>query len=59
MNTNTPIGEYTVTIDTELIGIDELKELTNVVIKKADELEKAVQRLNEAKIELKSKFLGN
>lgn len=50
MNENTPIREYTVTIDTKLTGIEEFKELTNEVIKKADELEKAVQRLNEAKI---------
>lgn len=50
MKKNTPIGEYKVTIDTKLTGIEEFKELTNEVIKKADELEKAVQRLNEAKI---------
>lgn len=50
MKENTPIGKCTVTIDTKLTGIEEFKELTNEVIKKADELEKAVQRLNEAKI---------
>ncbi|WP_249629128.1 hypothetical protein [Streptococcus uberis] len=50
MNENKPIGEYTVTIDAKFTGIEEFKELTNEVIKKADELEKAVQRLNEAKI---------
>lgn len=50
MNENKPIGECIVTIDAKLTGIEEFKELTNEVIKKADELEKAVQRLNEAKI---------
>lgn len=50
MKKNTPIGEYKVTIDTKITGIEEFKELTNEVIKKADELEKAVQRLNEVKL---------
>ncbi|MCB2830322.1 hypothetical protein K3N62_09655 [Streptococcus dysgalactiae subsp. dysgalactiae] len=56
MKEKTPIGECTATIDAKLTGIEEFKELMNDVIKKADELEKAVQRLNKAKITVSVSF---
>lgn len=52
----TPVKDITVTIETQILGMEEFKELSADVVKKAEELEKAVQRLNEAKVEVKQKI---
>lgn len=43
-----------VTLSVELSGLDKLKNAADEVIKKAEELEQAVQRLNEVEIVLQS-----
>lgn len=42
-------------IKVEVSGIEELKEACEEVLKKAEELEVAVRRLNEMELELKAK----
>ncbi|MCR4258301.1 hypothetical protein VMHJH2_07200 [Streptococcus uberis] len=54
--TKTPIKDITGSIDTQILGIEEFKKLSADVLKKAEELEKAVQRLNDAKLEVKQKI---
>ena len=46
-------------IKIEVTGLDEFKEAGREVIKKAEELQEAIQRLNDTHIELKTELLGN
>lgn len=50
-----PIGPIGYRLNVEVSGIEELKEACKEVSKKAEELEVAVQRLNEMELELKTK----
>ncbi|MDQ0222277.1 hypothetical protein [Streptococcus moroccensis] len=46
------------TLNVELSNLDKLKDLANDVLQKAEELEQAVQRLNEVELGLKTKTIG-
>lgn len=44
-------------IKVEVSGIEELKEACKEVLKKAEELQEAIKRLDEVELELKTEFL--
>ncbi|MGQ7453450.1 hypothetical protein ACTGXK_08190 [Streptococcus suis] len=44
-------------VNIEFVGVDKLHEALDDVKKKAEELEQAIQRLNEIELELKTKSI--
>ena len=49
------LGKVRVNVD--FVGVEKLHEAINTVKKKAEELEQAIQRLNEIELELKTKSI--
>lgn len=44
-------------LNVEFVGVEKLREAADTVKKKAEELEQAIQRLNEIELELKTKSI--